>query len=307
VNWNAGALLASCVASIAEHHCGAVDAVIVIDNASRDDSLERLSRLDMQGLTLRVVRNTRNIGFAAACNEGGRLAGTEYLLFLNPDTRLFAGSISAPLAYLGASENEKVGVVGIQLLDDSGGVARSCARFPSVGMWFAAAVGLNRVGKFRATGMAMTEWPHDSTRTVDHVMGAFFLVRSSVFERLGGFDERYFVYFEDVDFSLRVKRLGYDSVYLASAHAFHKGGGSSRQIMAHRLFYSLRSRLIYGSKHLRPAQRWALLLLTLVIEPITRTGFAMLRGSSADLRTTWKGYGMLYRSVLQVLVARSRT
>jgi hypothetical protein len=306
VNWNAGGLLASCVASIARHDSGAVDAVVVVDNHSSDDSIERLSGVDLRELTLRVVRNSANSGFAAACNQGAHLAATEYLLFLNPDTEIHADSLTAPLGFLQQRGNEKVGVVGIQLLNDAGEVARSCARFPNLARLSAATLGLNRLKLLRRAGMAMKEWPHDSTRMVDQVMGAFFLVRRSVFVQLGGFDERFFVYFEDVDFSLRARRLGYSSVYLACAHAFHKGGGSSRQVQAHRLFYSLRSRLIYGFKYFPTVERWGLLLLTLVIEPLTRSGFALLRGSIGDLRNTWRGYGMLYRSLPQVLASRSR-
>jgi GT2 family glycosyltransferase len=306
VNWNAGALLAACVASIARHGSVHVDAVVVVDNRSSDDSLERLSRVDLQGLTLEVVRNSTNAGFAAACNQGARLAATEYLLFLNPDTELHAQSLAVPLEFLRQHGNEKVGVVGIQLLNAAGEVARSCARFPSLARLSAATLGLNRLKLLRGAGMTMKEWPHDSTRTVDQVMGAFFLVRASVFEQLGGFDERFFVYFEDVDFSLRARRLGYSSVYLASAQAFHQGGGTSRQVQAHRLFYSLRSRLMYGIKYFRPVECWGLLLLTLVIEPLTRSAFALLRGSIRDLRNTWRGYGMLYRGLPQVLASRAR-
>lgn len=304
VNWNAGGLLASCVASLAQHHSGVIEAVIVVDNHSADDSLQRLDGVDMQGLALRVLRNDRNSGFAAACNQGAHLSGTDYLLFLNPDTRVHSDSLSVPLKFLERQGNEKVGIVGIQLLDDAGEVARSCARFPNLTRIAAAALGLNRLERFRGAGMSMKEWAHDSTRTVDQVMGAFFLVRHAVFSQLGGFDERFFVYFEDVDFSLRLKRLGYHSVYLACAQAFHQGGGTSRQVRPQRLFYSLRSRLIYAAKYFPPVERWGLVLLTLLIEPLTRSAFALLRGNMTDLQNTWKGYGMLYRRLPQVLASR---
>jgi GT2 family glycosyltransferase len=306
VNWNAGALLSSCIASIAKHHDGAVEAVVVVDNDSHDDSLARLRDQDLRGLTLRVIRNEHNRGFGAACNQGARLAGTEFVLFLNPDTQIYPDSLSVPLGFLLDGANEKVAIVGIQLVNGGGEITRSCSRFPTLARLSAATLGLNRLKCLRRAGMAMKEWPHDSTRIVDQVMGAFFLVRSAVFERLGGFDERFFVYFEDVDFSLRAERLGYCSAYLASAQAFHRGGGTSRQVRAHRLFYSLRSRLIYGYKYFRPVERWGLLVLTLVIEPLTRSGFALVSGSAGDLRDIWRGYNMLYRSLPQVLASHSR-
>lgn len=104
----------------------------------------------------------------------------------------------------------------------------------------------------------MQDFDHCSSREVDHVIGAFFLVRRSVFEQLKGFDERYFVYLEDLDFSLRARKAGWKTYYLADATAYHKGGGTSEQVKAHRLFYSLRSRMIYGFRHFNLSAAWGL-------------------------------------------------
>lgn len=118
---------------------------------------------------------------------------------------------------------------------------------------------------------------------------------------MGGFDERFFVYFEEVDLSLRVRQLGWDSIYLAEAQAFHAGGGTSSQVKAHRLFYSLRSRLLYGFKHFPRWQAWILVLMTLGIEPVTRTCFSFMKNGLVGVRNTWQAYCMLYLDLSNIL------
>jgi GT2 family glycosyltransferase len=141
----------------------------------------------------------------------------------------------------------------------------------------------------------MAEWDHAQTRQVDQVIGAFFLVRRGLFESLHGFDERFFVYFEEVDFAYRARQAGWLSVYLADAQAFHAGGGTSNQVKARRLFYSLRSRLLYAFKHFSWTGAVGVLLATLLLEPVSRTALALFRHSWAGLKETWAAYGMLWR------------
>lgn len=301
VNWNSGAQLAKTVVSITQYHQKLVSEVIIVDNASVDDSLASVEEFTALPFQLHIIRNTENRGFGAACNQGAVLANSEYLLFLNPDACLFKGSLPVPLAFLLRPENMDVGIVGIQLVDENNHISRSCARFPSFGIFLAQAFGLNRSPGLRHLTQFMSEWSHEVTQQVDQVMGAFFLIRHSLFESLAGFDERFFVYFEEVDLSLRARHAGWRSVYLAEAQAFHAGGGISRQVKAHRLFYSLRSRLLYGFKHFTRWQAWALVGVTLILEPVSRTIFSLLRGGIRDIRDTLKAYGMLYQELPSIL------
>lgn len=280
VNWNAGDYLRECLASIPTAAEGVdLRRVIVVDNASTDGSADGLGGLP---LPLTVIRNRENRGFAAACNQGAAASDARYVLFLNPDTVLRHNSLTVPLAFMEKPDNQRFGICGIQLVDDSG-IARSCSRFPSVRGFFAKAVG--------GRGPTMTEWDHRTTREVDQVIGAFFLVRRSLFAQLGGFDERFFVYFEEVDFALRARQAGAPSIYLADARAYHKGGGTTDQIKARRLFYSLQSRILYGLKHFRGPRAAALLVVTLLVEPVSRVALALVKRRGA--RETVEGYGML--------------
>jgi GT2 family glycosyltransferase len=199
--------------------------------------------------------------------------------------------------------NGDVGICGVQLLDEFGHVARSCSRFPTVTSFMADALGLTRLPHLRSLKNAMAEWPHDTTRPVDQVIGAFFVIRREVFDRLGGFDPRFFVYFEEVDLSLRARNAGWKSVFLADVQAFHAGGGSSNQVKATRLFYSLRSRLLYGFKHFALVRAWALFLVTLLIEPVTRSLFFLAKGNLAGVSETLRGYAALYRAIPEILGA----
>ena len=299
VNWNAGPQLAKLVASMGKHHHGLVSAVIIVDNASTDDSLDRVDNLRGLCFTPRIIRNAENVGFGKACNIGARFAESDYLLFLNPDAELYAETLPRALAYMQDPANAKVGICGVQLLDEAGQVSRSCARFPSpTGLVFHA-MGVDRF--VPGLGHFMAEWDHAQTRVVDHVIGAFYLVRRELFDSLRGFDERFFVYLEDLDFSCRAKQAGWRSVYLADAKAFHAGGGTSHQVKARRLFYVLRSRLLYAFKHFSFAGALAVTLATLLLEPLSRSVLAMLRLSWTGLKETWAAYRLLWLWLFQVL------
>ena len=104
----------------------------------------------------------------------------------------------------------------------------------------------------------------------------------------------FFVYLEDLDLSLRVHQAGYKSVFLAEAQAFHAGGGTSHQVKARRLFYFLRSRLLYAFKHTSWIGAVGVLLVTLFVEPFSRSVLALLRRSWPNLKETWAAYGLLW-------------
>ena len=250
-------------------------------------------------MPLAVVRNADNRGFGAACNQGAAGSEADFLLFLNPDTRLMPGSFAEPVRYLRAHENERVGIVGIQLVDADGRVARSTARAPTAWSMVGNSVGFDRLAPRLFPPHFVTEWAHDQTRTVDQVMGAFFLVRRSLFEALGGFDERFFVYYEDLDFSVRARAQGWRSVYLSTAQAFHRGQGTTEGATARRTFYFCRSRILYARKHFGALGALAVTLATLALEPLAR--LAAAPRSAGD---TLRAFAMLWRDLPNLFGSR---
>jgi N-acetylglucosaminyl-diphospho-decaprenol L-rhamnosyltransferase len=304
VNWNAGALLSDCLESIfaSRRDRFELGAIVVVDNASTDGSPELVhSRWHAE---VQLIRNAHNLGFARACNIGAQRGRGELLLFLNPDTRLLPETLAGAARALDAKGHDRVGVCGVRLVDDQGNTARSCARFPNWKMFVVASVGLDLALPRWCRSHVMREWDHESSRYVDHVIGAFYLVRRSVFERAGSFDERFFLYLEDLDLSRRIDALGFRTFFCATTHAYHKGGGASRAILARRLFLAQRSRLQYASKHFSRSATVMVAVTTLVVEPLVRLLRACLTLHWRDFWHVVHAYWLLYASLLDPLGRR---
>ncbi len=305
VNWNSGEHLGRCIESI-QSACKdgfELQQAVVVDNASTDRSAEGL---EVTGLPLQVISNATNRGFAAACNQGARDSSAEYLLFLNPDVRLLPDSLQVPIQFMEDSNHAKIGICGIRLLDDQERLTRTCARFPTPLLFFSWMIGLDRFSPKRFVSPLLPEAELKESRPVDQVMGAFFMVRRAVFEALGGFDERFFVYFEELDFSYRAKQNGWVSFYLASTQAHHAGWGCSNQAKAARLSYWLRSRILYCYKHFGRVAGTALFIGTVLLDPVSRLALAIAHWSFQEIRETLRGYSMLLRMIPMLVSNRRR-
>lgn len=290
VNWNSGSQVRECIESIGRELESGLVTLTVVDNGSTDGSDAALETMGA-----RVIRTGSNLGFARACNLGAIEGHSPYILFLNPDAVVYPGSLEYIVSYMDAAEHSRVAVCGVQLEEESGRIARSCTRFPTTFSFIAHALGVTRV--FPSLGYFMTEWPHDNDRSIDHIIGAFYFIRREVFDSLGGFDERFFVYLEDLDLSRRVKNLGYSIEFLSGVQAFHKGGGTSDQVKAKRLFYSLRSRILYSFKHLGKLSGFSITIVTLFFEPCLRLAVAAVKGKG--LSETLTAYRMLFYWLVQ--------
>jgi N-acetylglucosaminyl-diphospho-decaprenol L-rhamnosyltransferase len=297
VNWNAGAYLSHCLECIsnanAKHY--SLGQVLVVDNASTDGSID-IAHFSKPGF--KAVRCTTNLGFAAACNLGASLSSAEFVLFLNPDVYLTADSLDVAMSYIVGSGSARIGACGIQLLNLDGSIQRSCARIPRPIHFFWHASGLTKISARWFPDVTLDEWDHKLTQQVPHIIGAFYLIRRNIFEAVGGFDERFFVYLEDLDLSARLGRLGWQIHYITEASAHHIGGGTSERARAIALFYSLRSRLIYARKHFRASSAFLVFISTLFIEPPGRIIQALLRRRPRAIVETFKAYRYLSRSIL---------
>jgi N-acetylglucosaminyl-diphospho-decaprenol L-rhamnosyltransferase len=295
VNWNSSASLQSCLASLfASARCQYdLTRIVVVDNGSEDDCADVVSQFG--GVELR--QNSSNHGFAAACNNGAKGSRADYLLFLNPDTEVETDAMDKVVSVISRPENAGVGICGIRLQDQAGRPSLSCSRFPTTWSLVLEMSGLDRLGRgiFKMRHFMPDDLTED--RNVDQIIGAFFLIRRALFEALGGFDERFFVYFEEVDLSLRARQRGYTARFVSGAAATHIGRVSSNQSKALRLFYFVRSRLLYAEKHLGTSSFVLILLFSVLIEPVARMCSAAAGSSESSLRQVVRGYRELYVSL----------
>jgi len=253
VSYNAAQELENCLRSLAALPELAADPgfaqIIVSDNGSRDDSVARAAAAYPAAV---VLENGANLGFAKACNAGARLAEASLLLFLNPDARAHPGLLR--YAVQAFAEDPDVGMAGAKLLHEDGSIAESCGEFDTWWQAFLRSSAWGELPWFRSqsNGYRLRRWGYHSERDVDVVVGAAMFVRASVFCELGGFDERFFLYHEEIDFARRVWRAGYRVRYLPQCVVTHRGeqGGSAKSwgksgVLGHRQ----RSRRLYWLKH----------------------------------------------------------
>ena len=289
VNWNSGDMLSNCVSSILNGNYDSIGKIIIVDNGSEDGS----QNPQIESNQISLIKNTLNYGFAKSCNIGAQHSKAEYVLFLNPDTVLEPNTLKKTINYMEKDGNEMVGISGIQLCYEDGNIARHSSRFPSPFSFFMRSSGLHKI--FLSLDHVLTEWNHLDTREVPHVIGAYFFVRKKLFNSLNGFDERFFVYLEDLDFSLRADKLGFKTHFISTIKSMHIAGGTSKQIQAKRLFYSLRSRIIYSYKHFNFLNATLILLSVIFIEPISRTLFSMKNLSFISIKNLIKSYILLLK------------
>jgi GT2 family glycosyltransferase len=301
VNWNSATQLKECINSIyntQKKDCQ-LNKIIVVDNASTDTSLDLLQAFESD--TLKIIRNSSNVGFAKACNIGAQYCSSDFILFLNPDMLLFRDTFRNLFNYIDTHSREDVAIYGIQLLDDNKNIQKSCARFPTFLHFINRSLGLNKLNPTLFPSYTMEEWNHKTTQEVDQVMGAFFMIRRDLFVQLKGFDERFFVYYEELDLSKRVNEIGFKTLFISEAQAYHKGGGISQNVKAKRLFYNIRSRLLYAFKHFGLFEASFLMFFTLIIEPLTRSIFLLFRADFHELKEMFEGFILLYKDSINIL------
>ena len=244
VNYNAGEYLARCVQSVVDG-AGAIDVdVLVIDNDSHDGSAQLAAARTHQ---IRVVENATNVGLSAAWNQGARLVDAPWLLFLNPDTEVVGGDLAA-LVRAGDARPD-VALLGPVIRNPDGTIYESGRVFPGV----VQAVGHAFLGPFlpgnRFTrAYRQTDWDRMTEREVDWVSGAAMLIRRSAFEQVGGFDEQFWLYGEELDLGTRLRDAGWKVLATPALEVMHVGGVSTGRSRRTHLEHS-RSVYRYYRKH----------------------------------------------------------
>lgn len=243
VNWNTRDLLLRCIRCVYDMCADLSLEVIVVDNASSDDSV---LALQARFPHVHVIENHENVGFARANNQGVRASSTPYVLLLNSDAFLTAGALQVMLDLI--RREPRAALVGAQLRNADGSFQASYTPFPNLWQEFLILSGLGRMLKGHWYPSRYDE-VKKGPQIVDYVDGACMLVRRDAYLQLGGLDEGYFMYSEEVDLCLRLKQHGWQVWYQPAAQVVHLGGASSASRRMERERDMYRSRLRFYRKH----------------------------------------------------------
>ena len=200
--------------------------VVVSDNGSRDGSREFVAA--RYAGRVRIVANGANLGFAAACNRAFAVTTSPLLFLLNPDAELKAGALRAIVDFMDA--RPRCGIAGSRIYNLDGTIQESCGEFDT---WTGAFLRSSAWGELPflrrfANGAALRAWRHADERRVDIAIGAALVIRRTLLATVGPFDERFFLYHEEVDLAKRAADAGWETWYVPASEAVHEGRGSAR-------------------------------------------------------------------------------
>lgn len=247
VSWNTKNILAQCLNSLVPvvrrlNQDKTSLEVIVVDNGSTDGTI---SLLKESYEWVNLVDTGENLGFPGGNNRGFRESNGEYLLLLNPDTIIHGTVIEDLIEFL--DQNPKAGAVGSMLLNLDGTLQESCYPRPTLGreLWR-----LFHLDRFKSIGIYDIEsWDKSIPREVDVLMGACILARKLIIEQIGGMDEEYFMYSEEVDLCYRIQKEGWKIYYFPMSKITHLGGQSTKQVKTEMFLRLYESKLLYFSKN----------------------------------------------------------
>jgi GT2 family glycosyltransferase len=294
VNYNTRELLDRCLASAVGEHPAEI---IAIDNASTDDSPALVRTRYAQ---VRLLANRSNRGYGAGVNQAMRVARTRYVFVLNADTELLPGAVRAACDYMDA--HPRVGLLGPLLRDTCGDMQQSYFPFPGTLGWliendplgpFAGALGPARRRMLRYTRPI-------APRAVPWVLGAAMVIRRDAWQAVGGFDESYYMYFEEVDFCLRLKHGGWEVHYVPDAEVMHVGGASTTQRRTAMAASHFTSMVRFHRRHYEGARLrfWMALMRTKVGLRLARDDWRARFASDPESRTAAEERAAAWRMIL---------
>lgn len=267
VNWNTRKLLQDCLQSIYDYTPCHETEVVVVDNDSRDGSPDMVREEFPQ---VKLLCNSKNVGFAGANNRGIANSQGKYVLLLNSDTRVKPQALDCLVEFMEA--HPETGAAGSMLLNPDETLQTSCYPFPTIRreLWrlFYLDV-LHAYGVYR-----MQDWDTNHPREVEHVQGASLILRRAALDQVGVLDEDYFMYSEELDLCYRLKNTGWKLFWVPQSRVIHYGGQSTKQAAQHMFLELYRSKILFFRKNL-PHKTWiyklslfAASLLRVVLSPL---------------------------------------
>lgn len=254
VSYNTCRLTLDCLQSVYDSRTVYTYEVIVVDNASSDDSVEAIER-DYPQVTL--VKNSTNTGFAKANNQAMAIAKGRYVLLLNSDTIVQPDTFQTMISYM--DEHPDLGATGCKVILPDGSLDKACRRgFPTPTASFYYAFGFSKLfpdnPRFNQYQLGYLD-PND-TYPVDCLVGAFMLVRQETIAQIGGLDETFFMYGEDIDWCYRIKQAGWGIQYYPGTYIVHYKGASSRRKPFKIIYEFHRAMWVFHRKHFKNNYSW---------------------------------------------------
>ncbi|MBN1288228.1 MAG: glycosyltransferase family 2 protein [Actinobacteria bacterium] len=226
INRNTKEFLRECIVSLESQDIDGEVPVWVVDNGSGDGS-QAMVLNEFKGVNL--VWNSKNLGYSRACNQGVEQTGTPYVVVMNTDTVLREDTLKTIVEYF--ERHPEAGIVGPKILNSDGSLQFSCREFPSVKDAFMHAfLGYFVSGNRYSKKYLKMDWDHREDVEVDWVSGAFMGIRRKAFDDIEGFDEKYFMYVEDVDLCWRMWQSGWKVGYVPAGDVYHHIGMTSRMV-----------------------------------------------------------------------------
>lgn len=280
VTYNSAGDIGPCLQAVRAGKGVGETVIAVVDNASSDGTADVVAR---EFPDIRMIRNEINVYYARACNQGARAAGSsaKYLLLLNPDVCLREDALNLLTGCL--EQNADVAAVAPKLVWPDGKAQRSVRRFPTYSTLWCELLGLSRLFP-NHPGFSRWRMNLDNVRDavdVDQPMASCLLIRRAVWDALGGFDERFPMFFNDVDLCYQIKQSEWRIVYLPQAMATHRLGGSVRPVMAKMVWFSHVGFLRFLRRHHRqPADlvKYLLSMPIVILAAVLRSVYWLIRG-----------------------------
>lgn len=275
VSYNTKNLLKKCLSSIFKFTKGVIYEVIVVDNASKDSTTKMVEDEFHQ---VELIKNNENVGFGRANNQGSREARGKYLFFFNSDAYLADNVLPKLIKFM--DKNKEVGVLGPRILNPDGSIQQSAGFFPDlpqVFFWMSFLDDLPFGDRLRPYHVDHDRF-YERERKVDWVTGAAIMIRREVFQKVGGFDKKIFLYGEEVELCLRMKNAGFDILFSPVGKVIHLGRGSFEKSNVGAIVGEYKGLLYFYSKYKSTWQKFLLSLLLKMGAIVRILIFGMIQG-----------------------------
>jgi len=218
VTWNSASTIDPCLKSLEKTGTE----TFVVDNNSSDDTVNKAEKYPW----VKLIKNESNLGFATANNIALKKVRSEFVFLLNPDAKLVNDALEKMVEFM--KQNKEVGILGPRLLNADGSIQKEITPFPTLMNQILILLRLHRVPWFNE--LVYPNYDYNKIQEAEHLMGSALLIRKEVFEKVGGFDENFFLWFEETDFEKRAKKAGFKIVYYPKAVVHHLRSASVKKI-----------------------------------------------------------------------------